>query len=98
MLKAKGKLVLLSWSHVSVVQLLNVLEHRNDNATSIPKRELNKLIYGPESVYARTPKIQQVGTADVAVSLTLLLLEQNQPCATSLCNKATCGGVGQAAM
>jgi hypothetical protein len=35
------------------VQVLNALEHRYDNPSSIPSRELSKLIYGADSVFAR---------------------------------------------
>ncbi|KAL4448464.1 hypothetical protein ABPG75_005683 [Micractinium tetrahymenae] len=47
-------------------QVLNALEHRNDNPSAIPSRELAKLIYGPGSVYARDPTPQQISsiTAD----------------------------------
>lgn len=45
---------------VPCAQVLNALEHRNDNPSAIPSRELAKLIYGPGSVYARDPTPQQV--------------------------------------
>ncbi|KXZ52708.1 hypothetical protein GPECTOR_8g103 [Gonium pectorale] len=36
-------------------QLLNALEHQNDNPGSIARRKITKLLYGPDSAYARTP-------------------------------------------
>lgn len=41
-------------------QVLNLISHRNDNAAVIPPRELRKLVYGPDSVYARGPTAAQV--------------------------------------
>lgn len=46
-----------------VMQILNFLEHQNDSARNIPRRELGKLIYGNDSVYARTPTPEQVKAA-----------------------------------
>ena len=40
-------------------QVVNSLEHRNDNPASIPPRELAKLIYGRDSVFARDPTPEQ---------------------------------------
>lgn len=37
-----------------------MISHRNDNAAVIPPRELRKLVYGPDSVYARGPTAAQV--------------------------------------
>lgn len=42
-------------------QVINVLEHQNDNPRAIPPRELAKLIYGRDSVFARSPTQAQVG-------------------------------------
>lgn len=47
--------------------MLNALEHRNDNPSAIPSRELAKLIYGPGSVYAREPTPEQVLPCPVMV-------------------------------
>lgn len=50
-------------------QMLNLITHRNDNAAVIPPRELRKLVYGQDSVFARSPTAAQVAnftTADVA--------------------------------
>ena len=44
-----------------VPQVLNALEHRNDNPSGIPPRELAKMIYGRGSVFARDPTPEQVG-------------------------------------
>ncbi|KAK9830103.1 hypothetical protein WJX72_009788 [[Myrmecia] bisecta] len=41
-------------------QVLNILEHTNDNTSSIPRRELAKLMYGRDSVFARQPTPDQV--------------------------------------
>ena len=49
--------------------MLNLITHRNDNAAVIPPRELRKLVYGQDSVFARSPTAAQVigfTTADVA--------------------------------
>ncbi|KAL4438208.1 hypothetical protein ABPG77_010569 [Micractinium sp. CCAP 211/92] len=46
-------------------QILNALEHRNDNPSAIPSRELAKLIYGPGSVYARDPTPEQISSITV---------------------------------
>jgi zinc protease len=34
-------------------QALNAYAHRNDNASFVPRREIFKLLYGPDSLYAR---------------------------------------------
>ena len=52
-----------------MVQILNLITHRNDNTAVIPPRELKKLVYGPDSVFARGPTAAQVAgmtQADVA--------------------------------
>ena len=51
------------------MQVLNALEHRYDNPSSIPARELSKLIYGADSVFAResTPASVRAGHAVHAV-------------------------------
>jgi hypothetical protein len=36
-------------------QVLNMLEHMNDSAASIPRRKLARLLYGADSVFARRP-------------------------------------------
>jgi len=35
--------------------VLNMLEHMNDSAASIPRRKLARLLYGADSVFARRP-------------------------------------------
>lgn len=42
------------------MQVQNALSHRNDNAANVPRRELAKLIYGRDSVFARNPTPEQV--------------------------------------
>ena len=42
------------------VQVLNLLQHLNDNSGAIPRRELAKLIYGRDSVFSRTPSPAQI--------------------------------------
>ena len=52
----------------SSLQVLNLIAHRNDSAAVIPRRELGKLVYGRDSVFARSPtaaQVQTVSTADV---------------------------------
>ena len=44
-------------------QVLNALEHRYDNPSSIPARELSKLIYGADSVFAREATPESVRAA-----------------------------------
>ncbi|KAA6423167.1 MAG: peptidase M16 domain [Trebouxia sp. A1-2] len=41
-------------------QVLNLIVHRNDNAAIIPGRELRKLVYGRDSVFARSPLAAQI--------------------------------------
>ena len=41
-------------------QVLNLIVHRNDNAAIIPGRELRKLVYGRDSVFARSPSAAQI--------------------------------------
>ncbi|EFJ50946.1 hypothetical protein VOLCADRAFT_103741 [Volvox carteri f. nagariensis] len=36
-------------------QILNALEHQNDSPAAIGRRKITKLLYGPDSIYARTP-------------------------------------------
>ena len=43
-----------------MVQVLNLITHRNDSTAVIPPRELKKLVYGPDSVFARSPTAAQV--------------------------------------
>ena len=42
------------------MQVLNVVDHIYDNPGAIPKRQLGKLLYGADSVFARVPRPQQV--------------------------------------
>ena len=42
------------------LQVLNVIDHLWDNPAAIPKRQLGKLLYGADSVFARTPRPEQV--------------------------------------
>lgn len=42
------------------MQILNVLQHKDDDPKGIPRRELSKLIYGKDSVFARSPTPDQV--------------------------------------
>jgi hypothetical protein len=58
-------------------QVLNALEHRYDNPAAIPARELPKLIYGRDSVFAREPTPEQVA---------------GQLCAVWRAEKAAAGG------
>lgn len=39
---------------------MNVLEHINDDASTIPRRELSQLLYGRGSVYSRRPTPKQI--------------------------------------
>ncbi len=41
-------------------KVLNILEHFNDDASSIPRRELSQLLYGHGSVYSRRPTPKQI--------------------------------------
>jgi zinc protease len=47
-------------------QALNYLEHKNDNPSAIPTRELSKIIYGRNSPYAREASPQSVESITVA--------------------------------
>lgn len=47
-------------SNSMFLQALNVIEHRNDDVNGIPRRELAKLLYGKDSVFARNATPQQV--------------------------------------
>eukprot|EP00877_Chromochloris_zofingiensis_P000718 jgi/Chrzof1/10647/Cz05g06170.t1 len=54
-------------------QVLNALEHRNDNAAAVSRREVYKLIYGPSSIYARTANkadVKSITTADMKQFMT----------------------------
>ena len=42
------------------MQVLNVVDHLWDNPAAIPKRQLGRLLYGVDSVFARTPRPEQV--------------------------------------
>ncbi|CAK0782146.1 hypothetical protein CVIRNUC_005584 [Coccomyxa viridis] len=53
-------------------QVLNVIDHLWDNPAAIPKRQLGRLLYGADSVFARTPRPEQVqalSRADIQVHL-----------------------------
>ena len=39
-----------------------MITHRNDSTGVIPPRELKKLVYGPDSVFARSPTAAQVAS------------------------------------
>lgn len=41
-------------------QTLNALEHKNDNAQNVPFREIEKLVYGKDSIYVAEPTKQQI--------------------------------------
>ncbi len=43
-----------------------MIVHRNDNAAVIPGRELKKLVYGADSVFARSPTASQVAAMSAA--------------------------------
>ena len=42
------------------MQVLNIVDHLWDKPAAIPKRQLGKLLYGADSVFARTPRPGQV--------------------------------------
>ena len=42
-----------------LAQIQNRLAHLDDNASGIPGRELSKLLYGRDSVFARNPTPEQ---------------------------------------
>ena len=46
-------------------QIQNRLAHADDNAAAIPSRELGKLLYGKDSVFARNPTPEQVSLIKV---------------------------------
>lgn len=53
-------------------QVLNGLEHQNDSPGAVSRRKAAKLVYGPDSIYARTPTpdmIKAIGRDDVAAYL-----------------------------
>jgi zinc protease len=53
-------------------QVLNILEHMYDNPGAAPRRLLGRLLYGRDSVFARTPTPDQIvglTRADVAAHL-----------------------------
>ena len=43
-----------------ILQIQNRLAHMDDNAAAIPGRELGKLLYGKDSVFARNPTPEEV--------------------------------------
>ena len=45
-------------------QIQNRLAHMDDNAAAIPSRELGKLLYGKDSVFARNPTPEQVSLTE----------------------------------
>lgn len=47
-------------------QMLNLIGHRNDNSAVIPQRELRKLVYGTDSVFARSPTASQIASVTTA--------------------------------
>ncbi len=42
--------------------MLNLLEHKNDSPPAVARRELRRALYGPASVYARTPTPEAVAS------------------------------------
>jgi zinc protease len=53
-------------------QVANLLRHRDDNPAAVPGREAGRRVYGPRSVHARSPTVEQVKAitpADVAAYL-----------------------------
>ena len=57
---------------MSSLQVLNVIDHLWDNPAAIPKRQLGRLLYGADSVFARTPRPEQVqalSRADISAHL-----------------------------
>ena len=46
--------------------MLNLIGHRNDNSAVIPQRELRKLVYGTDSVFARSPTASQIASVTSA--------------------------------
>ncbi|GIL98502.1 hypothetical protein Vretimale_3837 [Volvox reticuliferus] len=43
-------------------QVLNALEHQNDSPAAIGRRKITKLLYGADSIYARTPTQEGVSS------------------------------------
>ena len=43
-----------------MVQAADVVGHMNDETSGIPSRDLAKLLYGPDSTFARTPPLDKV--------------------------------------
>eukprot|EP00882_Tetradesmus_deserticola_P023743 GHRQ01025853.1.p1 GENE.GHRQ01025853.1~~GHRQ01025853.1.p1 ORF type:complete len:298 (+),score=135.34 GHRQ01025853.1:189-1082(+) len=53
-------------------QVANIISHRDDDASSVARRELYKLLYGQDSIYARTPTLSGVASltpADLAAHI-----------------------------
>ncbi|KAF6251715.1 Metalloenzyme, LuxS/M16 peptidase-like protein [Scenedesmus sp. NREL 46B-D3] len=53
-------------------QVANIISHRDDDASSVARRELYKLLYGQDSIYARTPTTSGVTSltpADLAAHI-----------------------------
>ena len=48
------------------LQLLNALAHKNDNPSSVPLRELEKIIYSKDSVYVVEPTEEQIVNTSAA--------------------------------
>ncbi|GLC43089.1 hypothetical protein PLESTB_000864300 [Pleodorina starrii] len=49
-------------------QILNALDHQNDSPSAIARRKITKLLYGPDSIYARSPTrpgISSISPADL---------------------------------
>lgn len=57
------------------VQAINSLSHKDDNPSSIPRRELAKVLYGKGSVFARNPTEAQVSSQCYPIPTTALLLQ-----------------------
>lgn len=50
-------------------QVLNILEHMYDNPGAAPRRLLARLLYGRDSVFARTPtpdQVKAINRADIS--------------------------------
>lgn len=50
---------------VRQLQAINALDHKNDNAQVIPLREIQKLIYGENSVYVAEPTKEQIANTSL---------------------------------
>ena len=51
------------------MQVLNILEHMYDNPGAAPRRLLARLLYGRDSVFARTPtpdQVKAISRADIS--------------------------------